>query len=164
VYFLICDDDQYWKNGQVFCEENGYDGLATLHSDAEFQFLSDMLNTNQGIIDPNGSNRDARGWLGFTRGPDCAPVTNTGTGFASVCGTSVSSYYWLDNGDTSWVSGSYWFPNEGSNNVEHCTQLKLNTATGEVGMWDLYCDVVNTAPHDQWSLSHTRPSICVKRN
>ena len=164
VYYLICDNDYYWKHAQDFCVDNGYDSLATMHDDAEFLFVSTLLTNNrENYTDPNGNNRDQRAWTGFTRGPDCSPVSNTNTGFQSVCGLVKGSYYWIDNGDTSWIDGSHWFNNEGDNSVEHCAQLKVDQNTGQVGFWDLYCDNVTTAPHDQWSLSHTRPSMCMLR-
>ena len=124
VYFLICDNDQYWKTAHDFCADNGYDSLATLESDAEFQFLSNLLiSSRDDYTTPDGSNRNSSAWLGFTRGPDCSPGSNSNMGYTSVCGSGQSNYYWLDNADTSWINTSHWISGEGNNSVEHCGML-----------------------------------------
>ena len=162
VYFLICDNDHYWKTAHDFCADNGYDSLATLQNDAEFQFLSNLLiSSRDDHTKPDGSNRNSSAWLGFTRGPDCAPATSTNMGYNSVCGSGQSNYYWLDNSDTAWINTSHWISGEGSNSIEHCGMLLYNS-TG-TGFYDLYCEYVPTAPHNQWSIEHTLPSACVKR-
>ena len=164
MYFLLCDDDHYWKGAHDFCSENGYDSLATLESDAEFQFASNLLLSSiNDYQNADGSNRSGSIWVGLTRGPDCSPVGNTNLGYNSVCGTGISNYYWIDNAPSSWLNSSYWIGGEGSNSVEHCAILVNYQGSGNVGLYDLYCDNVASSPHNQWSVSHNRPSMCVKR-
>jgi hypothetical protein len=163
VYFLICDDDHYWKGAHDFCADNGYDSLATFQSDAEFQFGGELLTSSRNEYQyPDGSSRDSSTWMGFTRGPDCTPITSTNMPYNSVCSSDISNYYWLDNSSTSWINTSHWIGGEGTNTVEHCAMLLMHN-TGQIGFYDLYCDYVPSNPHNQWSISHTRPSMCVKR-
>ena len=163
VYFLLCDDDHYWKESHDFCADNGYDSLATFQSDAEFQFASTLLTSSRNDYQyPDGSNRDSSIWTGFTRGPDCDPVESTNMPYNSVCSSGISNYYWIDNSDTSWLNTSHWIAGEGSNAVEHCAMLLLHNS-GQIGLYDLYCDYVDSSPHDAWSITHSRPSMCVKR-
>ena len=163
VYYLICDDDHYWKQSHEFCNDNGYDSLASFSNDIEFQFASSLLLSSiNDYQNADGTNRSGSIWTGLTRGPDCTPVTNTNMNYNSVCGSGTSNYYWIDNASTSWINSSHWISGEGNNSVEHCAML-VNHSSGNIGFYDLYCDIVNTSPHDQWSSSHHRPSMCVKR-
>ena len=163
VYFLICDNDHYWKTAHDFCIDNGYDSLATLRSDAEFQFVSNLLvSSRDDYTKPDGSNRNSSTWLGLTRGPDCAPVTNSNMPYTSVCGSGTSNYFWIDNSSNSWINSSHWISGEGNNTVEHCAML-LYSNSGDLGFYDLYCDYVGANPHSTWSIQHTLPSMCVKR-
>ena len=82
-------------------------------------------------------------------------------GYNSVCGSGQANYYWLDNVDTSWINTSHWISGEGSNSVEHCGMLLYNTSG--TGFYDLYCEYVPSAPHNNWSIEHTLPSACVMR-
>ena len=113
-YLLYCDTDYYWKGSQQFCVDHGYDGLATAKDDEEFQFLTTGLDTHRSYTPTNGSTR-GNVWVGLTRGPDCAPVANTNTGFTSVCSQDVRDYYWIDGSDTSYMEadvGAYWSDGE----------------------------------------------------
>ena len=162
VYYLICDNAQYWKNAQRFCVENGYDSLATLHLNSEFQALAGMLESSMGYTDSAGAARSGEIWLGFTRGPDCFPTNNENvTGFPSICSSKPADYYWVDNGPRSYLNATHWWSGEGTPAGEHCGELKREG--GEVGLWDLYCDTTGMAPHHIWAPDHIRPSTCMIR-
>ena len=162
AYYLICDDAQYWKNAQNFCVQNGYDSLATLHLDSEFQALAGLLANSVGYTEPNGSARSSEVWLGFTRGPDCFPTNNeTVTGFTSICSADPSDYYWVDGGSKYYINATHWWSGEGTPAGEHCAELKLEGS--EVGFWDLYCDTTDVSPHNIWAGDHVRPSVCMIR-
>ena len=180
-YLLYCDTDYYWKGSQQFCVDHGYDGLATAKDDEEYQFLVTGLDTHRGFTSATGPTR-GNVFVGLTRGPDCAPVANTLTGFTSVCSQDVRDYYWIDGSDTSYMEadiGAYWSDGEMAylnpaagdfsmhNNDEHCAFLKApepHNNINDYGYWDLYCDVTSgQGGHDGWSLSHTTNAVCIKR-
>ena len=161
VYYLICDNSFHWKKSQDFCVDAGYDSLATMHTEEEFQSFSSLLSSQTSYLDPNGVIRVPRAWVGFTRGPDCFPSPDTETGFTSLCTTAISDYYWVDSGSDSYVNPNHWWNGQGTNNIEHCVELYWEN--GEVGFSDLYCDVAWLQPHYTPSLTHTRPASCVKR-
>ena len=176
-YALFCDNDQYWKAAQDLCTDNGYDGLITMRSDEERQILFDMAIAHDSFTSPLGRPRSPS-WAGLTRGPDCAPVSTTNSPFMSVCGQNITNYYWIDGSstlpiesdlDAFWHSAEMLYINEPNdltmhNQDEHCAYLHI--AGGDVGLFDLYCDLVpsstNTSHHN-WSLNHTRSSACMKR-
>ena len=161
VYYLICDNEHYWKEAQNFCVENGYDSLATLHLDSEFQALATQLSDSVDYAMPDGSSRSGEVWLGFTRGPDCFPTANeTVMGFPSICSADPSDYYWIDGGSRYYINATHWWAGEGTPAGEHCVEMKLEA--GEAGFWDLYCDTTEMPPHNTWAGDHVRPAVCMK--
>lgn len=161
VYYLICDNVFHWKKAQDLCVSAGYDSLATLHSQEEFQTVSEMLENNAVYTAPDGTPRMSRAWVGFTRGPDCFPSPDSNMGLPSICSSTISDYYWLDGGSTSYLNPDHWWNGQGTNDIEHCAEL--NVEFGQTGFSDLYCDVAWLQPHYTVSLDHVRPSICMKR-
>lgn len=180
-YLLYCDTDYYWKGSQQFCVDHGYDGLATAKDDEEYQLLITGLDIHRGFTSATGPTR-GNVFVGLTRGPDCAPVTNTLTGFTSVCSQDVRGYYWIDGSDTSYMEAdiaAYWSDGEMAylnpaagdfsmhNDDEHCAFLKSpepHNNINDYGYWDLYCDATSgQGGHDNWSSSHTTNAVCIKR-
>ena len=166
---------------QQFCVDHGYDGLATANDDEEYQFLVTGLDTHRGFASATEPTR-GNVFVGLTRGPDCAPVANTMSGFTSVCSQDVRDYYWIDGSDTSYMEAdiaAYWSDGEMAylnpaagdfsmhNDDEHCAFLKApepHNNINDYGYWDLYCDATSgQGGNDGWSLSHTTNAVCIKR-
>jgi hypothetical protein len=188
VYYLFCDNDQYWVNANDFCVDNGYLGLATMKNNDEYQAFVSMTNTSLGYTPTIGTCEDPshltendctqaneiwnprarpNPWVGFTRGPDCSPFTTNNSPYPSVCTSDFTKYYWIDQSDSSYISNNllaYWFDNEMNyaNNSEHCSYL--HTTSAEDGFFDLYCNLVpGSSSESAWSLRHTNASACMLR-
>ena len=165
-YMLYCDADLYWKNAQDFCVDNGYDGLISVRSQEEMDVLSQLGSSLRGdgmYVSSDPSVTWSQPWVGLTRGPDCSPVTNTSTGFPSVCTSNRTNYYWIDGTSNAWYPSmsAVWLDSElsANNSVEHCAYIELS----EPGFYDIYCDYVPSSPHNTWSQTHTQAPVCVKR-
>ena len=102
----------------------------TAKDDEEYQALFAIATTNKSYNGGSPTRTRDNLWTGYTRGPDCSPVTNTSTGHASECTSSISNYYWTDGSPSAFIdlaTSSYWVDSEISaqNSVEHCTVLTL---------------------------------------
>ncbi len=143
VYYLFCDNDQYWVNADQFCIDNGYISLATMANDDEYQAFVTMTQVHHSYLsetcdDPSFLNQAdcevtstwtqkvrPNPWIGFTRGPACSPLSGTHPLYQSVCTSDKEKYYWLNGEDTTFISADmekYWINSELSapNPDEHC--------------------------------------------
>jgi len=165
IYILYCDNDLYWKSADSFCKDNGYDSLITMGSMDQFNSVVEQYTSIVSNYTPPIQNVAwQEPWVGLTRGPDCAPMANTNTGYPSICSSNTQDYYWVDGTPTSWFQNnlsSVWYDSElsATNSVEHCAYLNMS----EPGFFDLYCDYASSGPHMDWSRTHTKAAVCMLR-
>ena len=145
VYYLYCDMRQYWDEGSQFCQDVGYDGLASTRSGSETLGLVALIETTDADLNPTLSyDFAASSFLGYTRYPSYqvpnAPVDANGFSWTDA---SPATY-------TNWKAGE---PN-GAATGEDCLEF-IYSSTNR-GQWnDAFC---YDGQHSTWASPRRRVS------